>query len=398
VDPYLLHVASRLVESDTVSHRSNEPAAELLADELDGLGFRLARQLVEAGGVRKANLVAWLGPPEPGGLILSGHLDVVPFEGQPGWSRDPLRLSAEGDRLYGRGTSDMKGFVAQCLAAARRLDPASLARPLVFVFTCDEEIGCLGAERLAPALAGLLGELPLPRLCWIGEPTSWRVLHAHKGIVAFEVHARGRGGHSSVPEAGVNAIALAARAIAAIGEVQAELRGEPVEAWRGTFPEAPYTTFNFGTIAGGTAANVIAEACRFLVSYRPLPDADPVAPFERVRERVAALAPCDFGSPELRGEIALGPPRVVPGMLSPRGTPLEKALFETLGEHEPGGAPFCTDGGRLAAAGIHSLVCGPGDLEQAHQPDESISREAFERGPDLILAVLARLLGARPRV
>jgi len=397
VDPYLHHVASRLVESDTVSHRTNEPAAEFLADELDRLGFRLARQVAEVGGVRKANLVAWLGPPETGGLILSGHLDVVPFAGQPGWTREPLRLAAEGDRLYGRGTSDMKGFLAQCLAAARRLDPASLERPLVFVFTCDEEVGCLGAERLAPVLASLLGELPLPRLCWIGEPTTWRVLHAHKGIVAFEVETRGQGGHSSVPEAGVNAIALAGRAIGAIGELQAELRRAPAEAWRGTFPEAPYTTFNFGTISGGTAANVIAEACRLLVSYRPLPDADPVEPFERVRERLAALAARDFGSPEREGEIALGPPRVVPGMLSPRGTALEKALFEVLGEHEPGGAPFCTDGGRLAAAGIHSLVCGPGDLEQAHQPDESIPRAAFERGPDVILAVLARLLGARPR-
>jgi acetylornithine deacetylase len=397
VDRYLFELTERLVAIDTVSQRTNEPLAELLADELDRLGFRLARQVAEIDGVRKANLVAWLGPPEPDGLILSGHLDVVPFEDQPGWTREPLRLTPEGDRLYGRGTSDMKGFVAQCLAAARRLDPASLARPLVFAFTCDEEIGCLGAERLAPALASLVGDLPLPRLCWIGEPTSWRVLHAHKGIVQFDVVARGRGGHSSVPEAGVNAIALAARAVAAIGEVQVAERAAPDEAWRASFPEAPYTTFNFGTISGGTAPNVIAEACRVRVSYRPLPDSDPLAPFERVRERLAALEPRDFGSPDLRGEIALGVPRVVPGLLSPRGTALEKALFEVLGDHEPGGAPFCTDGGRLAVAGIHSLVCGPGELAEAHQPDESISRAAFERGPDVILAVLARQLGARPR-
>ena len=227
MDPYLFDLAERLVASDTVSQRSNEPLADLLADELDHLGFAVARQVAEVDGVRKVNLVAWLGPPEPGGLILSGHLDVVPFEGQLGWTREPLRLTAEGERLYGRGTSDMKGFVAQCLAAARRLAPGSLARPLVFVFTCDEEIGCLGAERLAPALASLLGQLPLPRLCWIGEPTGWRVLHAHKGIVQFDVLARGRGGHSSVPEAGVNAIALAARAVHAIGELQAAQRAEP---------------------------------------------------------------------------------------------------------------------------------------------------------------------------
>lgn len=397
MDRHLFDLTERLIEADTVSHRTNEPLAELLADELDRLGFRTARQAAEIDGVRKVNLVAWLGPPEPDGLILSGHLDVVPFEDQPGWTRDPLRLTAQGDRLYGRGTSDMKVFIAQCLAAARRLDPASLARPLVFVFTCDEEIGCLGAERLAPALASLVGELPLPRLCWIGEPSGWRVQHAHKGIVQFDVTARGRGGHSSVPEAGVNAIALAARAVAAIGELQAAQRAAPDEAWRAIFPEAPYTTLNFGTIAGGTASNVIAERCRLRVSYRPLPDADPLALFEEVRERLAVLDARDFGSPELRGELALGAPRVVPGLLSPRGTSLEKSLLEVLGEHEPGGAPFCTDGGRLAAAGIHSLICGPGELAQAHQPDESISRAAFERGPDVILAVLARQLGARPR-
>lgn len=397
MDRHLFDLTERLIEADTVSHRTNEPLAELLADELDRLGFRTARQAAEIDGVRKVNLVAWLGPPEPDGLILSGHLDVVPFEDQPGWTRDPLRLTAQGDRLYGRGTSDMKVFIAQCLAAARRLDPASLARPLVFVFTCDEEIGCLGAERLAPALASLVGELPLPRLCWIGEPSGWRVQHAHKGIVQFDVTARGRGGHSSVPEAGVNAIALAARAVAAIGELQAAQRAAPDEAWRAIFPEAPYTTLNFGTIAGGTASNVIAERCRLRVSYRPLPDADPLALFEEVRGRLAALDARDFGSPELRGELALGAPRVVPGLLSPRGTSLEKSLLEVLGEHEPGGAPFCTDGGRLAAAGIHSLICGPGELAQAHQPDESISRAAFERGPDVILAVLARQLGARPR-
>jgi acetylornithine deacetylase len=396
VDPYLHQLLARLVALDTVSARSNEPAVDLLAEELEQIGFRVARQVLELGGFRKANLVAWLGPPEPDGLILCGHLDVVPFADQPGWTRDPLRLTEEGDRLYGRGTSDMKGFVAQCLAAARRLDPAALVRPLVLAFTCDEEVGCLGAEQLAPALAGLLGEIPLPRLCWVGEPTSWRVLHAHKGIVQFDVHARGRGGHSGVPEAGVNAIALAVRAATEIGAVQEALRARPDPRWQEAFPDAPYTTFNFGTIAGGTAANMIAEVCRLRVSYRPLPDADPLAPYEAVRARLAALAPHDFGSP-LRGEVALGAPTVVPGMLSPRDSALEKALGDVLGAQRPGGAPFCTDGGRLAAAGIHSLVCGPGELAQAHQPDESLSRAAFEAGPDVILAVLARLLGARPR-
>jgi acetylornithine deacetylase len=397
VDRYLHDVAARLIACDTVSHRTNEPATQLLADELDRLGFAVALQATGASGERKVNLVARLGPPEPDGLILSGHLDVVPFEGQPGWTRDPLALGAEGDRLYGRGTCDMKGFIAQCLAAARRIEPASLERPLVFVFTCDEEIGCLGAERLAPALASLLGEVPMPRLCWIGEPTDWRIAYAHKGIVQLDLVAHGRGGHSSVPEAGVNAIALAARAIAEIGAIQEAERTRADERWRATFPDAPYATFNFGTIAGGTAANVIAEACRLRISYRPLPDGDPLAPHARIAARLAALEPRDFGSPDLRGAFELLPPRVVPGLASPRGTELEKTLRAVIGDHEPGGAPFCTDGGRLAAAGIASLICGPGELSQAHQPDESLPRAAFERGPDLVLDVLHRMLGARRR-
>jgi acetylornithine deacetylase len=399
MDPYLEHLTARLVAIDTVSQRSNEPAAALLADELDALGFRVRLHVDVVGGERKVSVVATLGPPEPGGLVLSGHLDVVPFAGQPGWTREPLRLGADGDRLYGRGTSDMNGFVAACVAAARRLEPASLARPLVLVFTCDEEIGCLGAERLAPVLAELAGEVPLPGLCWIGEPTAWRVAHAHKGIVQLELHAHGRGGHSSLPEAGVNAIALAARAVAAVGALQAELRERPDEKWRDTFPEAPYATFNFGTIAGGTAANVIAEECRVRVSYRPLPGEDPLAPYDAVCERIARLDPREPGSPSLRGELAVGPAFVVPGLRTPRGSALEEALLGVLGAGPDAviGAPFCTDGGRFAAVGIDSLVCGPGELSQAHQPDESIERGALARTPDVILAVLGRLLGARPR-
>jgi len=396
VDSYLEHAAAKLVALDTVSAHSDEAAAAFVADELDGLGFRVALHADLVDGVRKVSVVASAGPPEPDGLLVSGHLDVVPFAGQPGWTREPLRLAVEGDRVYGRGTSDMKGFVAACLAAARRFDRATLARPLVFAFTCDEEIGCAGAARLAPVLASLLGDLPLPRLCWIGEPTDWRVVRAHKGIVQCDVHARGRGGHSSVPEAGVNAIALAGRALVAIGEVQARFRERPDDAWRDLFPEAPYPTFNFGTIAGGTAGNVIAESCAVRLTYRPLPGADPLAPYEALRARLARVEPVDFGS-ALRGEIALGAPLVVPGLDTPRGSALEKALLEVLGAEDVGGAPFCTDGGRLAAIGVRSLVCGPGELAQAHQPDESIGREALARTPDVILAVLGRLLGAAAR-
>jgi len=387
----LLHdMAARLVATDTVSSRGNAALMGELGDRLDAAGFRVRLQTWGEGPHAKANLVAVAGPPERDGLVVSGHLDVVPFADQPGWTRDPLCLAFEGDRVYGRGTSDMKVFLAQCVDAAARLDLAALRRPVVFVFTADEEIGCLGSARLVPELDALLGGVPKPALAWIGEPTSWRVLHAHKGVAAFAVAVRGRGGHSSVPTAGVNAIAVAAQALAVVGELQAELRKRSRSEFAAIFPDAPYTTLNFGTVQGGTAANVIAEQCTFTVSYRPLPDEDPTWVQREVKQRLSERALRDWGS-EVEAEITVSDALVAPGMLSPRGTALERALDERLAGGAAGGAPFCTDGGRFAAAGIASLICGPGDLDQAHQPDESVSRTAFESGSEHIVRVIERL-------
>jgi acetylornithine deacetylase len=391
----LLHdTAARLIETDTVSSRGNAAPMEELGDRLDAAGFRVRLQRWGEGAEAKANLVAVAGPAEPGGLVLSGHLDVVPFADQPGWTRDPLRLCFDGDRVYGRGTSDMKVFLAQCVDAASRLDLAALRRPVVLLFTVDEEIGCLGAARLVPELDALLGGVPRPELAWIGEPTSWRVRVAHKGVVAFRVTVRGRGGHSSVPSAGVNAIAVAAQAMALVGELQAELRARPQPEFAAIFPDAPYTTLNFGTVQGGTAANVIAEQCSFTVSYRPLPGEDPLAVQREIERRLTERRFRDWGS-DGEAEIAVSDALVAPGLLSPRGTALEHALREGRGDEPAGGAPFCTDGGRFAAAGIASLICGPGDLEQAHQPDESVSRAAFEGGSERIVRVVERMCVSR---
>jgi len=394
---HLHEIARELVAADTVSHKSCVQAMGRLADRLEAAGFCTALQRYDRGSVVQANLVAVAGPPEPDGLILSGHVDVVPFADQPGWTCDPLDLSIGERRVSGRGTSDMKVFLAQCVDVASRIDVPSLSRPLVMLFTAEEEIGCLGGARLAEGLGELLGDCPAPMLAWIGEPSSGRVFHAHKGIVAFQVEVRGQGGHSSVPEAGVNAIAVAARALEAIGSLQAEARSCPSDAFRQLYPDAPYCTVNFGTIQGGTAANMIAEACAFGVSYRPLPDEEPLAFYLRVRERLAEADLADWGSPQRVAEVHVGEPMVAPGLLSARGTSLERALFETYHQSESGGASFCTDGGQFARLGINSLICGPGELEQAHQPDESLSRRAFESGSDEILGVVLKLCGGRLR-
>ncbi|HEY6300708.1 MAG TPA: M20/M25/M40 family metallo-hydrolase, partial [Candidatus Binatus sp.] len=161
MNDYLYEVAKRLIAFDTVSAKSDRDAIEYIAAELAPRGFKTAIQPVELFGVAQANLVAWIGPPRADGLIISGHVDVVPFDGQPGWEREPLKMELEGERIYGRGTTDMKGFIAQCLDASRTLDSARLRRPLVFVFTASEEVGCLGAHSVAPALKQILGETPV---------------------------------------------------------------------------------------------------------------------------------------------------------------------------------------------------------------------------------------------
>jgi len=384
-------LARLLVACDTTSAKSNLPAIELLAERLDAIGFRTRVQRWESDGVAKANLVASTGPAEPGGLIVSGHTDTVPWEQQPGWTRDALVLEIGDDRVDGRGSSDMKVFIAQAVAAAAEIERSRLSRPLVLLFTADEEVGCLGAARLAAELTSLLDDVPLPTLCWIGEPTSWAVFHAHKSFAVFDVLVHGRAGHSGLPDLGLNAIGAAAGVLAEIGSYQVELRSKPSPEFVAIFREAPYATVNLGTITGGAAANMIAEQCVIRVSTRALPDADPLEPYREIERRLATLDARDPAAPAGRARISLGEPLVVPGMLGPRGTELEVALCERLGSKTVRGALLGADGCRFQSAGIRSLICGPGDFAEAHQPNESISRRAFEEGAGVIRSVVERL-------
>jgi len=394
---YLQEVASRLVSFDTVSNKSNVEAIEYLGAHLSDHKFQVNFHRMEVGGVPKLNLIAYAGPPEPNGLIISGHVDVVPFAGQPGWQRDPLRLEVTDSHVYGRGTSDMKVFLAQCVAAAARLELSSLKQPLVFLFTADEEVGCLGAARLVPVLPEFFRQIPQPQQAWIGEPTSYQIGYTHKSIGVFTVTMHGKGGHSSIPEQGVNAIAVTGKVIDTIGRYQAELRAQRSTTFAQEFPDSPYTTLNFGMIRGGTAANMIAEECTLQVSYRSLPDVDPLLVHHEIERRLQMIDRHDYGSPQHQATIIVGDPFVVPPLLSPRETPLEGVLFSVLNQKSSGGIPFTTDGCQFAQAGIASIVCGPGDLDQAHQPNEYIRREAFEQGTDVILSVVHCLCGATAR-
>lgn len=391
MNTYLYEVLDRLIAFDTVSTNSDIPAMEYLADQIDRHGFKTALHRSEIARAAQANLVAWTGPPTADGLIISGHLDTVPFAGQPGWEREPLRMQVSDDRIFGRGTTDMKGFIAQCVDAARALEQRRLRRPVVFVFTASEEIGGLGAQRVTPELPDLLGDVPCPTLAWIGEPTSYAIHGAHKSAVVVDITVRGRGGHSGAPDQGVNAIAVTGKVIETIGCLQEERRSLIAQEYAALFPDSPYDVMNFGTIAGGIAENVIAEQCRLRVSYRTLPGTDPAALRDEIARRCAALDTHDYAARHHRATIEVGPAKVMPPMAARRGTPLERVLTEATGARTVSGAPFCTDGGWFALGGIDSLICGPGEYAQAHQPNESIGRDAFRRGPGLILEVIEKL-------
>jgi acetylornithine deacetylase len=391
MNSYLYDLLENLIAFNTVSANSDLPAAQYLADHLASHDFRAELHRVQIGGVQHANVVAWAGPPRPDGLVISGHIDTVPVEGQPGWERDPFKMDVNGDRIYGRGTTDMKGFLAQCVDAARAFQVSRLKRPLVFVFTADEEVGMLGAQRVAPELQQILGETPCPRFTWIGEPTSFGILHAHKSIGAFEIKVHGRGGHSGAPEQGVNAIAIMGKVLETIGQIQTERRSARSTEFAEVFPENPYDVMNFGTISGGIAANVIAEECSLRVSYRSLPKRDPMEVYRETEKRLAKIDTRDYASANFSATIEMGKPMIAPAMFSPRGTALEKALAEVTGAKTAQGAPFATDGAWFAGVGMTSLICGPGDYDQAHRPNESIGRAAFERGPAMILEVIDKI-------
>src|SRR5882672_10720553 len=273
-----LEILERLVAFDTTSARSNLELIDWVAAYLGRFGIATTRSSVFPG---KANLFATIGPSEQGGVILSGHTDVVPVAGQE-WHSDPFRLTEGNGRLYGRGSADMKGFLALVLALVPEMTRRALKVPLHLAFTHDEETGCFGA----PALIGALPTgTARPSLAIIGEPTSMQIANAQKGCSFFRTRIVGHEGHSSAPDRGVNAISAAAEIIAEIGRLHAEARGR---ARPDSGFDPPHTTLSVGTIAGGTAVNIIARECAFDWDLRTLPDEDAAALKARLDRFIAA--------------------------------------------------------------------------------------------------------------
>jgi acetylornithine deacetylase len=379
-----IDLLATLVAFDTTSHRSNLALIAWVERYLADHGV-VAQRVPDASGA-KSNLLATIGPKAAGGVVLSGHTDVVPVEGQP-WTTDPFRLTRRGDRLFGRGTSDMKGFLALALAAVPDILATGPLRPVHLAFSYDEEIGCLGAPDLIRRMAETL---PAPSLVMVGEPTRLTIATAHKGILYHEVVVRGREAHSSQPHLGASAIMTAARLMAALDQLAKRLERE-------ADPESPFEpqwpTLTIGQVNGGTAPNILALDCRFVFDLRAPAGFDAhgaVAEFLALAE--AEDAAIRERAPD--GGVTVRRIADVPAFEAQSG-PAE-ALARRLAGYN--GAPttvsFGTEAGQFQAAGLPVILCGPGSIDQAHQPDEYVDVVQMQRGADMMTRLAAELATA----
>lgn len=340
----------------------------------------------------RANLVARIGPEVPGGVVLCGHTDVVPVTGQP-WSQDPYELSERDGRFVGRGTTDMKGWLAVVLAALGRLVTAELTRPVLLVLTYDEEIGTVGAPA---AVELLLATQPRPAAVLIGEPTQMQVVSGHKGVRAFTTVVDGLDGHSSQPHRAANAIAAAARIATYLDELADEHRRAAADP---RF-DPPYTTVNLATVHGGQAINIVPRRCELTWEYRPVPADDSFALRDELEHHIATTV-----LPRLRaatgvGSITTRTDAAARALVAEPDGPAEQLARRLTDDDGPTRTvPFGTDGGHFQAAGLSTVVLGPGSIEQAHTPDEWIEvaqLEAYDRLLDRLIAELSPR-GTAPR-
>ncbi|CAO4165774.1 acetylornithine deacetylase [Methylorubrum aminovorans] len=366
-----LELLERLVAFDTESSKSNLALIDFVAGYLDGWGVPYV--MVPNATGDKAALFATLGPMRDGGVVLSGHTDVVPVTGQT-WTSDPFALRVADGRAYGRGAVDMKGFDALALALVPAALEAELTRPIHILLSYDEETTCLG---VTDTIARFGADLPQPGAVIVGEPTGMQVADAHKSVVTYNTTVHGHAAHSAKPGLGANAVMAAADLIAELNRIADAMvvRGDA----SGRF-DPPNTTVHVGVIEGGTARNILPKLCTFLWEFRGLPDLDMAeiptlfaAACERVaRERLNRYG--DYGQIETVEEVS------VPGLAPDPGSEAEQLALRLAGRNATITVPYATEAGRFQRAGLPTVVCGPGSIDQAHQPDEFITLDELARG------------------
>lgn len=363
-----LAILESLISVDTTSRNSNLELIRWIEALLADQGIASHRILNADGS--KANLHATIGPMVEGGVILSGHSDVVPVDGQD-WSSDPFVLTERDNKLFGRGTSDMKAFIALALAAVPEFQNAK--RPVHLAISYDEEVGCLGAPTL---IADIAAKLPRPALAIIGEPTMMKVVTGHKGITVHSVEVLGHEAHSSLTHLGLSANMVAI-------DLMHDLANLARELWQKADPDSPFVpphaTLTIGMMEGGTAANILARKASFMFDLRCLPGIDPdkvLAPFkENIRLLDRDMQEAYPGTGITITQLASAPP------LSPKDSDAEAFVRKLTGDNSPAGAvAYAAEAGQFQQAGFPTVICGPGSIEQAHQPDEFISLDQIARG------------------
>ncbi len=369
---------ARLVSFDTTSRNSNLPIADFISDYLDRPGIRIERNQSIDG--TKTNVVVTAGPngSESGkGLVLSGHTDVVPAE-EPDWHSDPFTLTEVNGTLVARGACDMKGFIALSMNAAARLESKRATYPLVLIFTYDEEVGTLGARHFADTWSE---RERLPKSAIIGEPTSLRVVRMHKGLTSIRVTVLGKSAHSGYPHLGKNAIEPIGRFIVGLTELRRSLEREEAPNSH-YFSEVPFTALNIGQVIGGSAINVIPDRCAIGVGFRLLPGMTSAPLLDRVR----AIAEDILGDVEYTIEIE----SESPPMLLNESAEINRFLSELVDQQETSSASYATDAGWFQTMGLECVIMGPGTIEVAHKPNESIPVDELEQGAALLERVVER--------
>ncbi len=372
----------KLVSFDTTSRESNLALIDFVAGYLDDLGVKST--LIHDADRRKANLWATIGPDDVGGVVLSGHTDVVPVDGQA-WDTDPFKVAERDGCLFGRGTSDMKSFVAGALAAAPSFASQRLKTPVHFAFSYDEEVGCLG-------IGGIIGHINAggqkPRLVIVGEPTAMQVVDAHKGVFTVNTVVEGLEAHSSAPDDGVNAVQIAADLVGRLNDLRRDLSVPDLCDPRF---DPPYSSIQVGTIHGGTARNIIPRSCEFAWAIRPLPGVDVRPHFDRwvagiERDVVPAMRAVH---PACCVRHRMGP--VVLALSPDPGSAAEALAFKLTGANRSLAVSYAAEAGAFQAAGIPTVLCGPGDIAQAHKPNEFIALDQVAAAEKFMADLLVEL-------
>jgi acetylornithine deacetylase len=357
------HILATLVSFDTTSRESNIPLIAWVENYLDQFHVPHFRVDYEAG--RKTNLFASIGPDVAGGIVLSGHTDVVPVDGQD-WSTDAFRLIEKDGRLYGRGAADMKGFLAVALSLVPLFLTHNLRVPIHLAFSCDEEVGCKGVR---PLVDFLKNHRAKPAAAIIGEPTLMKVVNGHKSAVRFSTDVTGHESHSALTDKGVNAIMAAGELIHEISRIREDLiaMGDPTGAY-----DPPYSSIHVGVITGGTANNIVPKSCSFNWETRLLPGFDPDYVPSRINAVARKLEPAMRAIAPSAG-IVIAQSNAVPGLAAEIDSPAEQLALHCSHTNSTHTVSYCTEAGLFQQAGIPVVVCGPGSIEQAHKPDEYIA-------------------------